>query len=249
MCEPFDYQCWKRICNTTGSYSPDCLNFFLTLPKGDVGLVQETRQDFAGALCSETRNATQLQCRLLCRDSPAVCYARRVFLCRGVTLEDIRARVLPSTSPLYGPSQSDPSFLDFCACYLERTQYLRVIDEIGERLGQRVADGLRVSIGFPQCFFSECSRSLVGGDTQYEPCQAVNACIQSIQVDVVSTITANVCNIGNVSTNPAPPIIEYYIPTWAWIVLLLSVIVLVAVVILLLIRRRTNVVLKPVVIP
>lgn len=248
MCEPFDYQCWKRRCNTSGVYSPSCLDFFLTLPRGDIG-IQESRQDFAGETCGDVRYVNQLQCRLLCRDAPAVCYARRRTLCEGVTLEDIQARRLPSTSPLYTPSQSDPSLLDFCACYLDQSQYVRVIEAIGVRLGQSVANSIMRSINFPQCFFSDCARSLVGGDTQYEPCQAVNACVQSIQVDVVSAITANVCNIGNARSTTTPTITQYYIPTWAWIVLVLSVVFLVGILVLLLIRKRTNVVLKPVLIP
>jgi hypothetical protein len=236
-CGPYDYQCWKRVCNTNSPYSQDCVNFFLTLPKGDTGLTK-TRQDFAGEHCRSIGNLFDVPCRMLCRDSPVQCRDQRRSLCRDVSLTEAIEGRLPTTSPLYPFSLANSSFLTLCSCYLDQSQYKSYLIDLGNRLGQSVRDEVEKAINYPQCYFSLCSRSDVGKDTQYEPCQSLAACVQSISVDTATAataVTANVCMIGNVTNTSYPPSINL---PWGWILSIMILLLVGVIVVLSLVKRR-----------
>lgn len=237
MCQPYDYGCMKRMCNATpGAYSPICLEYFLSLPRGDLGII-ENRQNFAESRCNNPDQFGYRECRLLCQDTPAVCRDQRADACRGLTLSDIESGNIPSTSPM---ATAPPDVQKSCACYLERSQYELVFARLAERLGQAVVDKLRTSQFVPQCFYSNCSASDIGRDTQLSGCESVDACLQSVTVEKDQPATViNVCDVGAVITVLPCPSMEG-LADWSWIFYLIlgSVIVIIVISVLVLIFAR-----------
>lgn len=231
-CSPYDYDCWKRTCNASGTYTPACLSFFLSLPRGDIGITSN-RQDFASGVCSDIRNLSQPQCRVLCQDTPAVCRDFRTGLCRGITLDNVKNRIIPPNSILYQASLQDPSLLSLCGCYLESNQYEIALESIRQRLGSLIADQLRTAISFPQCFVAECASSDLGRDTQTAGCASVSACVQSISTGEDRAITSNVCIINSIASvaDGAAPMQVMQSPWFWWLVVILVILVIVTIVV------------------
>ena len=250
-CGEFDYDCLKRECNRTGVYSSVCLDYFLSLPKGDVG-VNRNRQDFAAVPCQDIRNLTQPQCRLLCRDAPALCRTNRLILCNDISLSDARTNTIPTTSQLYQASLTDPSLKSLCSCYLNQSQNQLAVTSVGDRLGPTVGVPLQSALQFPQCYLGECAQSDLGRDTQVESCSTIAACIQAIVVSGQAT-TSNVCNITNVVLDPimagGTPLPSSPLSFVPWIPLLIFLIILVVIVLLIMLftpkYNRNRVILIP----
>ena len=225
----------KRICNaTTAAYSPTCLSYFLSLPKGDLGITRN-RQNFAESRCNNPDQFGYRECRMLCQDAPAVCRDKRADACRGLTLSDVESGNIPATSPM---ATASSEVQKSCACYLERSQYTLVFARLAERLGQAVVDKLKVSQFVPQCFYSGCSASDIGRDTQLAGCASVDACLQSVSVEEGQPATViNVCDVGTI----APVVLcSTVITDWTWIfyLALASVVILILIAIVVLFFNR-----------
>jgi hypothetical protein len=221
-----DYQAVKARCNA--NWTPECTTYFLTLPRGDLG-VQQSRSDFAGDYCRDPNHSTTVPCNLLCRDDKATCLANRRRWCEGVTLEMVEAGQRPE-----------------CACYLSQSEYKRHIARIRNILGDTTANQLEAAINSPYCFYGPCATSENGLASRTGGCQSLSGCLQSVEVNSDNgnhTVVSNVCNIVTSTTplpspgNPAtplpppsgnppviiPPTTDY---SWVWWVILVAVILL-----------------------
>ena len=235
-----DYPGMKERCNA--NFDNACVQYFLTLPRGDLGVVR-SRSDFAGSYCNDPKNMNTVPCNLLCRDDRDKCLATRRKYCQGVTLEEVESG-----------ERTD------CACYLAQEQYMRQIERIRAILGNPTAQQLEVAINSPYCFYGPCASSEAGLASRTGGCQSLSGCIQSVDVgDNKNVVVSNVCNIINSTTplpspgepgTPSPP--PVIVPptkanySWVWWVILIVIVLLLIVGVLIYRSRRKPATLSPV---